>query len=74
MIGTAGPAKATITVAGGDPGYSETAKMISESALCLALDRDRLPARYGVLTTASAMGPVLRERLVAAGMRFDVTR
>jgi short subunit dehydrogenase-like uncharacterized protein len=72
MIGTAGPAKATITVGGGDPGYTETAKMISESALCLALDRDKLPNRYGVLTTASAMGPVLRERLKKAGIRFDV--
>ena len=72
MIGTAGPAKATISVSGGDPGYGETAKMISQSALCLALDRDRLPDRHGVLTTASAMGPLLRERLVKAGMRFDV--
>jgi len=72
MIGSAGSAKATITVRGGDPGYDETAKMISESALCLALDRDRLPDRYGVLTTAVAMGPVLRERLVKAGIRFDV--
>jgi len=73
MIGTAGPAKATITVGGGDPGYTETAKMISESALCLALDRERLPSRYGVLTTASAMGSVLRERLVKAGIGFAVT-
>lgn len=72
MIGKAGPAKATITVGGGDPGYTETAKMISESALCLALDRERLPNRYGVLTTAAAMGPVLRERLMKAGMRFAV--
>jgi short subunit dehydrogenase-like uncharacterized protein len=72
MIGSAGSAKATITVRGGDPGYDETAKMISESALCLALDRDRLPPAYGVLTTAVAMGPVLRERLVKAGIRFDV--
>lgn len=72
MIGRAGSANATITVAGGDPGYGETAKMISESALCLALDREKLPSRYGVLTSASAMGPVLRARLVRAGMRFDV--
>jgi short subunit dehydrogenase-like uncharacterized protein len=72
MIGVAGAQHATITVRGGDPGYAETAKMISESALCLALDRDRLPDRYGVLTTATAMGPVLRQRLVKAGIRFDV--
>lgn len=72
MIGSAGPARATITVRGGDPGYGETSKMIAESALCLALDRDKLPPRHGVLTTAIAMGPVLRERLVRAGIRFDV--
>lgn len=72
MIGSAGAAKATITVRGGDPGYAETAKMISESALCLAHDRARLPERFGVLTTAVAMGPVLRERLVRAAIRFDV--
>jgi short subunit dehydrogenase-like uncharacterized protein len=74
FLGTAGDAKATVTVRGGDPGYSETAKMISESALCLALDRDKLPSHYGVLTTAIAMGPVLRQRLVKAGISFDVAK
>ena len=59
-------------VAGGEPGYQETSKMISESALCLAQDREALPPRYGILTTAAAMGPVLRARLVRAGMRFEV--
>jgi short subunit dehydrogenase-like uncharacterized protein len=71
FLGRAGSTEATVIVRGGDPGYTETAKMISESALCLALDRDRLPSRYGVLTTASAMGPLLRERLVKAGMTFE---
>lgn len=49
-----------------DPGYGATAIMLSESALCLALDE--LPARAGVLTPASAMGMKLVERLRAAGM------
>lgn len=53
-----------------DPGYGETAKMLGESALCLALDGDRLPSRGGDLTPASAMGAVLTERLRAAGMTF----
>jgi short subunit dehydrogenase-like uncharacterized protein len=64
--------KAVTRVSGGDPGYSETAKMVSESALCLALDRDKLPSRAGVLTTASAMGERLIERLQAAGIRFEL--
>lgn len=59
-------------VSGGEPGYHETSKMVAESALCLALDRDALPPRYGVLTTAVAMGKTLRERLVAAGLRFEL--
>jgi short subunit dehydrogenase-like uncharacterized protein len=57
---------------GGDPGYGETSKMVAESALCLALDRDRLPERYGVVTTAEAMGDRLLERLRAAGLRFEI--
>jgi short subunit dehydrogenase-like uncharacterized protein len=61
-------------VSGGDPGYDETAKMISESALCLALDRAKLPERTGVLTTAAAMGDPLLARLQDAGIRFEVVR
>jgi short subunit dehydrogenase-like uncharacterized protein len=54
-----------------DPGYGETAMMLSESALCLA--GDRLASGGGVLTPASSMGMRLVERLRAAGMVFDVT-
>lgn len=56
----------------GDPGYQLTAVMLGESALCLALDEDSLSAVSGVLTPAVAMGKVLRERLVRAGMRFTL--
>jgi short subunit dehydrogenase-like uncharacterized protein len=55
----------------GDPGYAATAVMLGESALCLALDEDRLPARAGVLTPATAMGEALVERLRAAGQTFE---
>jgi short subunit dehydrogenase-like uncharacterized protein len=54
-----------------DPGYGETAKMLSESALCLALDEAKLPHVAGVLTPATAMGMVLVDRLRAAGMTFE---
>ncbi|MEJ7729961.1 MAG: saccharopine dehydrogenase NADP-binding domain-containing protein [Polyangiaceae bacterium] len=54
-----------------DPGYGETAKMLGESALCLA--RDPAPGLPGgLLTTASSMGMRLVERLRAAGMTFEV--
>lgn len=60
--------------ASGDPGYAATAVMLSESALCLALDRDRLPARAGVLTPATAMGETLAGRLRAAGHTYQARR
>jgi saccharopine dehydrogenase (NAD+, L-glutamate forming) len=55
-------------VAGGDPGYGETAKMLAESALCLAFDD--LPPTAGQLTTAAAMGEALIARLTRAGITF----
>lgn len=57
-----------------DPGYGATATMLAESALCLALDGDRLQSPGGVLTPAVAMGDVLIERLRAAGMTFEMMR
>ena len=57
-------------VSGGDPGYTETSKMLAESALCLAFDD--LPAVSGQVTPAVAMGDALRRRLVAAGIKFEV--
>lgn len=71
FVGRAGETKVITEVSGGDPGYTETAKMITESALCLALDREKLPEQAGVLTPAIAMGQVLIERLIKAGIKFE---
>jgi len=57
-------------VKGGDPGYTETAKMLAESALCLLFDDN--PEVAGSVTTAQAMGDNLIARLVAAGISFQV--
>ncbi len=54
----------------GDPGYKATAVMLGESALALALDRERLPDAAGVLTPATAIGEALVERLCAAGQSY----
>lgn len=54
---------------GGDPGYTETAKMLAESAMCLALDEN--PEVAGSITTAQAMGENLQARLVRAGLKFE---
>jgi short subunit dehydrogenase-like uncharacterized protein len=54
-----------------DPGYGSTAKMLGESAACLALDE--LSAGGGFHTPASAMGDPLLARLEAhAGLTFTI--
>jgi short subunit dehydrogenase-like uncharacterized protein len=58
----------------GDPGYGATCVMLGESALCLALDEEKLPERAGVLTPATGMGDALVERLRSAGQTLDAKR
>jgi short subunit dehydrogenase-like uncharacterized protein len=58
----------------GDPGYAATAVMFGEAALCLVLDRERLPDRAGVLTPATALDGPLVDRLRAAGHTYEVAR
>jgi short subunit dehydrogenase-like uncharacterized protein len=70
FVGQGGGRTVVTEVRGGDPGYTETAKMLAESALCLALDDN--PATSGQVTTAAAMGSRLRERLHRAGLQFLV--
>lgn len=70
FVGEGGGKRVVTEVKGGDPGYSETSKMLAESGLCLAFDD--LPERAGQLTTAAAMGEPLLERLQKAGITFDV--
>jgi short subunit dehydrogenase-like uncharacterized protein len=70
FVGEGGGKRVITEVAGGDPGYDETAKMLGESALCLAFDD--LPKTSGQVTTAAAMGPALRKRLIDAGLTFRV--
>lgn len=70
FVGEGGGSRVVTRVSGGDPGYTETAKMLAESALCLAFDD--LPEAGGQLTTAVAMGDPLTKRLQRAGMAFEV--
>ncbi len=71
FVGEAGGERITTRVSGGDPGYDETAKMLAESAMCLALDAD-LPETAGQTTTAAAMGEALIDRLRKADMTFEL--
>jgi short subunit dehydrogenase-like uncharacterized protein len=70
FVGEGGGKRVLTEVAGGDPGYSETAKMLAESGLCLAFDD--LPPTSGQVTTAVAMGDALLDRLQKAGIAFRV--
>ena len=72
FVGEGDGRRVVTEVSGGDPGYDETAKMLAESALCLAFDDN--PPSSGSVTTAVAMGENLLDRLVRAGMKFEVLR
>jgi len=70
FVGEAAGKTVHTRVSGGDPGYTETAKILAESALCLAFDDN--PPTAGQVTTAIAMGENLLTRLQLAGIKFEV--
>jgi short subunit dehydrogenase-like uncharacterized protein len=72
FVGEGGGRRVETEVSGGDPGYTETAVMLSESAMSLAFDDN--PPSAGQVTTAVAMGDNLIDRLVKAGIAFTVHR
>ncbi len=69
FVGEADGQTVRTRVSGGDPGYTETAKMLAEAALSLAFDDN--PESSGQVTPAVAMGDALQARLEAAGIRFE---
>jgi short subunit dehydrogenase-like uncharacterized protein len=70
FVGEGGGKRVVTEVSGGDPGYSETSKMLAESGLCLAFDDN--PERSGQLTTVASMGDMLLTRVQNAGIAFQV--
>jgi saccharopine dehydrogenase (NAD+, L-glutamate forming) len=70
FVGEGGGEQVHTRVSGGDPGYTETAMMLAESALCLAFDDN--PDVAGQVTTAQAMGANLLTRVQAGGLTFEV--
>ena len=57
-------------VAGGDPGYGETSRMLGEAILSLAEDDG--PEVAGILTPAVGLGEPYHQRLVELGITFEV--
>ena len=64
----------TVKVTGDrDPGYGSTAKMLAQSALCIAYDIDKSDLPGGFWTPASLFGEKIIARLEArAGLTFDI--
>ena len=58
------------TVSGGDPGYTETSKMISEAALTIVDNYDQLN-KGGVLAPAGALGELYLDNLQQNGIHFE---
>ena len=70
-LGKSRTSEAMTIVAGGDPGYDETAKMFSQSAFTI-LERHRSgKLQAGVLTPVQALGETLIDRLRNEGIRID---
>jgi len=56
-----------------DPGYKDTARMVVEAALALALDKDKLAhVPGGVYTPAACQGKTLLDRLCKTGTAFEI--
>jgi short subunit dehydrogenase-like uncharacterized protein len=73
LVGVGGGQRVVTSLSGGDPGYTETSKILAEAAMCLALDSG-LPEVSGQVTPAVAMGDALIRRLADAGLVFSVVR
>ena len=70
LIGKTEKQKIITTVKGGDPGYGETSKFVTEMGLALILDIDQLKYKKGVLTPAACAGDVILKRLQKSGIKF----
>ena len=71
LIGKTEKQKIITTVKGGDPGYGETSKFVTEMALALILNKDQLNHKKGVLTPAACAGDVMLKRLQKSGIEFS---
>ena len=53
-----------------DPGYRDTARMLVESGMCLAIEKDKIQTHGGVFTPAVCLGDVLLSRLCQTGCSY----
>ena len=74
IIGKTKDIEVLTTISGGDPGYEETAKFISETALCIITQEEQLLSRKGILTLVECTGDLMKERLEKAGINITTSR
>lgn len=55
-----------------DPAYRDTARMLVEAGLVLALQETSIKGGGGILTPAACQGLLLLERLIATGTYFHI--
>ena len=72
FVGEAGGERVITAVSGGDAGYTETSKMLSECGLMLIRDEASIPESSGVITPVEAFGETLIQRLNSRGINFEV--
>jgi short subunit dehydrogenase-like uncharacterized protein len=72
--------KGRINAPDGDPGYKQTAAMITESAICLSMtcaeegaeEKDQSKQLFGVLTPSTGLGAPLYRRLEQVNIQFKI--
>ena len=74
IIATGSRSSAITTIKGGDPGYGDTSKFISEMALCILMEENNLLAKKGILTPVQCSGDLLVNRLKKAGIGIDIKK
>jgi len=73
FFGQAGNQRAKTVISGGDPGYTETAKMFSQCAFVILSKLRTKTIKPGVLTPVEAFGTDLVDRLQKEGISFVTT-
>ncbi|MCB9032953.1 MAG: saccharopine dehydrogenase NADP-binding domain-containing protein [Chitinophagales bacterium] len=72
FIGESETKKVMTKVSGGDPGYTETSKMLSETAMLIINQKDQLTLEGGVVTPSGLLGQLLIEKLNSKGIKFEI--
>ena len=71
FIGKGNNESVNYKISGGDPGYGETSKFISEMALCIVHQSNELINNKGIMTPVECTGDLLIKRLENAGIKFE---